>query len=332
MSAGILLKGRIPKVDRGKIGISYSGGGGLVLVELGIARAFVELGIVPAVIAGASAGALAGTAHALDVRKGTGIDMAVDVLGRVSNRFLGLDHLSVFERLISQRSRTTSLGDNHPIGQLVRDGFAQSLGLRNVTLGTFTGPDYPELMLVATDVTNGEALWFSAETPIEDALIASSAIPGVFPWRTMTKEGTDVIVVDGGVVSNQPLSNLVDEGCGTIYACAVGPTGPLPPTDQCPCQRPQQRAPDDAPIHEIGGRVRSAEARRSGSRSPHSSRRGLSGPRIRLHPRADRADRRRRLRQNARLALGTARRLIGRREEEYRIQQKGTKYGYQPKP
>jgi predicted acylesterase/phospholipase RssA len=38
------------------------------------------------------------------------------------------------------------------------------------------------------------------------------------------------VLVDGGVVNNQPLSNLVLQGCGTIYACTVGwPPGALPP-------------------------------------------------------------------------------------------------------
>jgi predicted acylesterase/phospholipase RssA len=31
------------------------------------------------------------------------------------------------------------------------------------------------------------------------------------------------VLVDGGVVENQPLRSLLDQGCGRIYACAVGP-------------------------------------------------------------------------------------------------------------
>lgn len=47
----------VPEVDRDRVGISYSGGGPLVLVELGCVRAFVECGIRPAAIVGVSAGA-----------------------------------------------------------------------------------------------------------------------------------------------------------------------------------------------------------------------------------------------------------------------------------
>jgi predicted acylesterase/phospholipase RssA len=232
MSQAILLKEKDPEdltVDLNKIGISYSGGGPLVVVELGIARAFVQEEIIPDVITGVSAGALAGTAHALDVRNGTGIDMAQALLSRVSNSTLGLDPVHVLGRVLLRREHTTSLGDNAPLGSWIRDGLKHTLDLENVTIGTFTPPQYPKLMIAATDALDGTSVWFPAETPIEDALIASSAIPGVFPWRTMLVEGRKRTLVDGGVVTNQPLSNLVDQGCGTLYACAVGPTDPLPP-------------------------------------------------------------------------------------------------------
>ncbi len=232
MTQPILLHDHVPALDPAKIGISYSGGGPLVAVELGIARAFVQKGIIPTAIAGTSAGALAGFAHALDVHRGTGIDLGADLLGRISNQFLGLDVGDILGRVISQRQHIASLGDNAPLGPLVRDGLQRTLNLQDITTRTFVPPVYPKLLIAATDIRDGTSVWFSDDTatvPIEDALIASSAIPGIFPWRTVRIDGADVPLVDGGVVDNQPLSKLVDQGCGTIYACAVGPTDPLPP-------------------------------------------------------------------------------------------------------
>src|ERR1700682_266695 len=110
MSEAILLAGRDLKVDRKKIGISYSGGGAMVLIELGIANAFVDLGIVPAVITGASSGALAGAAHALDPVGGAGIRMAAAILGGVTNRTLGLGIDQVIGRLGLGGQNTTRLG------------------------------------------------------------------------------------------------------------------------------------------------------------------------------------------------------------------------------
>jgi predicted acylesterase/phospholipase RssA len=234
MAEPIRLQGRTPEVDPQKIGISYSGGGPLVIVELGIARAFVQKGIVPAAIAGASAGALAGFAHALDVRAGTGVALAAELLAHVSNALLGLDPFHVLGRLLVEREAIKSLGDNAVIGPLVREGLTRVMGLDGVTTRTFVPPAYPKLLIATTDVQRGTSVWFSDDTPaeavpVEEALIASSAIPGVFPWRVERLGGADVLLADGGVVDNQPLSKLVEQGCGTLYACAVGPTAALPP-------------------------------------------------------------------------------------------------------
>jgi predicted acylesterase/phospholipase RssA len=135
---------------------------------------------------------------------------------------------------MSEGTRITSLGDNAPIGPAVRNGLTQTFGLKNVSTRTFVPPQYPKLLIAATDVCQGTSVWFSDDTPtevvpIDEALIASSAIPGVFPWRTARIDGSEVFLVDGGVMTNQPLSKLVECGCGTIYACAVGPTDALPP-------------------------------------------------------------------------------------------------------
>jgi NTE family protein len=229
----ILLATSDLKVDRKKIGVSYSGGGAMVLIELGIAQAFVDLGILPAVIAGASAGALAGAAHALDPVGGAGIRMAATVLGGVTNRTLGLGIDQVIGRLALERQNLTSLGDHTALGPIIRDALEEKLGLTDVTIGYFRPPWRPRLMVVATNRLNGRSVWFPAATPIEAALLASSAIPGIFPWQTVRVRGRQLTLVDGGVVDNQPLSQLALAGCGTIFACAVGYVGGAipPPTN-----------------------------------------------------------------------------------------------------
>ena len=108
MAEPIHLKDVQPAVDPSRIGISYSGGGPLVIIELGVARAFVKKGIVPAVITGASAGALAGTAHALDPLEGRGIQLAAEICGRFSNSTLGLDAFHIALRVIRERTHLTA--------------------------------------------------------------------------------------------------------------------------------------------------------------------------------------------------------------------------------
>src|SRR5712692_5062329 len=214
------LQGVDPPINPDKIGISYSGGGPQVLVELGCARAFVERGIRPALIAGVSAGALAGTAHALDVDHGTGIDMAADLLSNVSTKQLGLTKLHMYWQLLLYviRQKPMSLGNNAPIGPMIQRAIAQKFP-GHATVGDFSDP---VLLIGATNRRNGRPHWYGRDAPIEQALIASSAIPAIFPWRHAQILGQLDPVVDGGVVSNQPVSELVMAGCGKLYVCAVG--------------------------------------------------------------------------------------------------------------
>ena len=202
------------------------------MVELGIALAFVERGVVPDVIAGASAGSLAGAAHAVDPVGGTGIQKAVEVLGGVSNRTLGLGIDQVIERLVLERQHFTSAGDHAKLRGLIGEVLS-GVGMRTVTIGTFRPPRYPRLEVVATNRLDGRSVWFPGPASIADALLASSAIPGIFPWQTVRVGGRALTLVDGGVVDNQPLSRLVTRHCGTIFACAVGYVGGAvpPPTN-----------------------------------------------------------------------------------------------------
>jgi NTE family protein len=215
--------------DPAKIGISYSGGGPLLIVELGIARAFVQAGIKPAVITGASAGSIAGAAHALDMDTGKGIDLTVAQCEHMSNATLKLDPGDFALRLLHEGTHLKAVGDNAPAAGLVANVLKQLLGVPDLNLGAFgqplpqTGQASPGLEVVATDIAAQQAFWFPPDASLETALVASSAIPGIFPWVSYpAADGSTKYLVDGGVVENQPLQRLVDLGCGRIYACSVG--------------------------------------------------------------------------------------------------------------
>lgn len=225
-----LLQEVAPTVDENLVGISYSGGGPMFLIELGIAQAFVDLNIIPAAIAGVSAGAIAGTAHAFDPVKGDGIKAAAKALLMLSNRRLGLTKwrmaLRVLASLLSRRQLPDSLADNGPLQPIIEGVFRELAQEPGLTLGDFGKDGRPALFIGATDRLTGERCWFPNSVQVADALVASSAIPGVFPPHRMNVDGQDRVFVDGAVVQNQPLSQLVLEAnCGTLYACAVGYDG-----------------------------------------------------------------------------------------------------------
>ena len=225
-----VLQNVAPDIDESRVGISYSGGGPLLLIELGIAQAFVDLKIVPVAIAGVSAGAIAGTAHALDPVNGTGIKAAADALLNLSDHKLGLTRAEIVAKLlgslITMLKLPLSFGDNAPIQPTV-EGVFSGLSLEpKLTVAAFGNNSRATLYIGGTDRRACERYWFPATAEVADALVASSAIPGVFPPRTITIDGQQMLFVDGAVAQNQPLSQLVlAERCGTLYACAVGYDG-----------------------------------------------------------------------------------------------------------
>ena len=220
-----LLHGRSLAVDPARVGISYSGGGALLLVELGIAQAFVDLGVRPDAIAGVSAGAIAGTAHAIDPVHGEGIRLAAKGLERITSRALGLTVGQIALEVVWQRSHLAALGSNEPIQGLLTGAFQELAGQARLTFDHFGRDGRPKLLVGAVDRLRAEAVWFGPGVDVADALVASSAIPGVFPARELVVADERRLLVDGGVATNQPLSVLALDGCGTLYACVVGYDG-----------------------------------------------------------------------------------------------------------
>lgn len=216
-----VLQGIEPTVDRARIGISYSGGGPRLILELGAILAFIERGIVPDVIAGVSAGALAGTLHAIDPRSPRAVEAALRVLPeRLSTHGLGLTVEAVMAKAIRERGHIRSLGDHAGVLRAAsRVLFEELLGTDSPRVGIFQPPQHPRLLIGATDWRREENYWFGPDSLLEDALVASTAIPGVFPWLPFDSGDGPMVLVDGGVISNQPLSRLALEGCGTIIAC-----------------------------------------------------------------------------------------------------------------
>ena len=89
--------------------------------------------------------------------------------------------------------------------------------------GCATFEDLPlPLRVVATDLLAGCPIVFRSG-PLAPALMASAAIPGVFP----PVEVGDRVCSDGGIVDNAPISIAVDEGYGRILVVGVMAGGEL---------------------------------------------------------------------------------------------------------
>ena len=103
-------------------------------------------------------------------------------------------------------------------------------GVRNIIED---GLDYENLEdavipieVVTTSLTDGRERWI-AHGPAIQAILASSAIPSIFPPVTIDGD----VLVDGGVVNNVPISRALAAGCDRIYVLLCGPLHyhPTPP-------------------------------------------------------------------------------------------------------
>lgn len=82
---------------------------------------------------------------------------------------------------------------------------------------------------VATDVASGEAVILSVGSVL-DALLASAAVPGVFPPVTIGGR----VLFDGGVVANVPVLQAEALGASNIYVLPTGSEDAYRPPSSAP--------------------------------------------------------------------------------------------------
>jgi NTE family protein len=85
--------------------------------------------------------------------------------------------------------------------------------------------------VVTTSLTDGRERWIT-HGPAVEAILASSAIPSIFPPVTIDGD----VLVDGGVVNNVPISRALSAGCDRIYVLLCGPLHFHPPPPRRPAE------------------------------------------------------------------------------------------------
>lgn len=197
------------------------GGGNLGALQVGMLQALVDAGVEPDVVLGCSVGALNGAAYAAEPTRA-----CLDRLERLWHRLDGRD-------VLPAGWLTTTVA-------LTRRGEAvHSLaGLRTVVEEFLPVRTFAELALpfqcVATDLAAARERWFT-EGSLVDAILASSAVPAIYP--PVELDGTRY--VDGAVVDDVPLLRAVALGARRLYVLTVG-------TVDRP--RPAPRRPLDAAV------------------------------------------------------------------------------------
>jgi NTE family protein len=180
-----------------------SGGGNQGVSQVGMLRALLEREIVPDVVIGTSAGALNGAAVAYAPNL-TGVAQLAAVWEdlRAENVFPG----GKIHRAWNVVRRGTALFDS--------DGLAAVID-HATPARSFSDLEIP-LRVIATDLDTGEEVVL-ARGPLKPALLASAALPGVFP---IVQHGGRRLV-DGGVVNSVPLWHALSGPVDRVFVLNV---------------------------------------------------------------------------------------------------------------
>jgi NTE family protein len=183
------------------LGLALSGGGARGFVHLGAAQAMREAGRDFDLIAGTSAGAMAGSLLARDEDPRALAQLGMTAIAAQGNPFAEFD-LPLISLLRSRR---------------LRDGLRQTFGAMMIE------DSWIPLRVVATDLTDSRRHVF-ARGPVWQTVYASSSPPGVMP---PVAYGSN-LYCDGGLVDNLPVSVLLDARCRFKVASYVGSMSSLP--------------------------------------------------------------------------------------------------------
>ena len=183
----------------------FRGGGSLGAAQVGMARALLEAGHRPDRLYGTSAGAFNAAWLAYDP--------SLEGLGALANLWNALRRHMVFPfNPWTVLSGLAGLADHavnpRPFARWVRS----VTPLRRLEDGELP------LAFVATDIQTGEEVLLQAG-PMVPALLASSAIPGVFPPVRIGGKW----LVDGGVATDTPIGQAFKAGATEVWVLPCSP-------------------------------------------------------------------------------------------------------------
>lgn len=198
----LALAARLPR----PVAFVLGGGGSWGALQLGMLRALAQTDLTPDLIVGTSVGSLNGVIIAADPQA---------AVGRLDEVWPRVTRAEVFPGgwIRGVRTLTESrawIYDNQPLADLL---------VGQVPASTFEALQVP-FVAVATDFWTGAPAELDSGD-LRSALLASSAIPGVFPW--VERDGRRL--VDGMLVANVPLTVALRRGARSLVVLDCGLAG-----------------------------------------------------------------------------------------------------------
>jgi NTE family protein len=220
----------------------FAGGGSLGAIEVGMLKALVARGVRADFVVGASVGAVNAAYFAGDP--------SAAGVARLERIWRGLHRADVFPLPTLRTLLGVVSGRGHLVdASALRGLLEEHLPYRRIEDGRLP------CHILATDVLDGSPVAVSSG-PVVEALLASAAIPGVFP---PVRVG-DRYLVDGSLASATPVSIAADLGAQRVVVLTTGFT--------CSASRPPQRATEAAlhALNLLAARFLAAEATRVSAR------------------------------------------------------------------
>ncbi|MGE3075836.1 MAG: patatin-like phospholipase family protein [Dehalococcoidia bacterium] len=192
----------VPSGSASRPALVLGGGGALGVVQAAYVEAAFEMGFRPKVVVGTSVGSM----------NGAWIALHPDRPDELLKIWLGLDQLSLVKfapaKIASRILHPLSVTTNDVVPQLVE----RFLGRGNVEDAEL------ELAIVSTNLTRGHKHVFRTG-PLGRAILASTAIPGVF--EPVEIDGNQY--VDGCVTASVDLTTAIEMGATEILAIDLTP-------------------------------------------------------------------------------------------------------------
>jgi NTE family protein len=195
-----------------------AGGGSRGAVQVGMLAELVARGVRADRVFGASVGAINGAAYAGNPTA-EGIERMVGIWQNLKGD--DIFPRSVLDGPWAFLQKRASVHSNSGLRAIIEAGIDFE-NLQDTTI---------PFEVVTTSLTDGRERWL-AHGPAVEAVLASSAIPSIFPPVIIDGD----VLVDGGVVNNVPISRAIAAGCTRIYVLLCGPLHYHPPLPKRPAE------------------------------------------------------------------------------------------------
>lgn len=185
----------------------FSGGASLGAIQVGMAAALFEADIRPDLVVGASVGAVnaAWFANGADPA-----ELATIWASMTRSQLFPVSPIQGLQALLGRRPYFVS-----------GDGLRRMLE-RHIGFGRLEDATIP-IVVLTTDARTGEEVVLR-QGPAVNAIMASAALPGVFP--PVEVEGR--VLIDGGVANNTPITAAIEAGATEVWVLSTGFSCALP--------------------------------------------------------------------------------------------------------